>query len=101
MGAPFGNQNAVKGKRWAQALERAIQKRSGKDMVEALDDLAEKFLDAIEEMSCGTEKRPPSIAGFVELADRLDGRATQSTEISGPEGDPVNIKVVGLPGGGG
>ena len=31
MGAPLGNQNAVKGKRWTQAIERAIDAFRSKD----------------------------------------------------------------------
>jgi uncharacterized coiled-coil DUF342 family protein len=81
-GAPFGNQNARKGRLWNQALERALAKRGKGDMIAALDELAEKFLDTVEEMTFSTEKRGPSIAGFSELADRLDGKSSQSVELT-------------------
>lgn len=77
-GAPFGNQNAVKAKRWQQAIDRALAKRGKGDMIAELDRLAEKFLEAVEDMTVPTEKRGPSIAGFTELADRIDGKANQS-----------------------
>lgn len=33
------------------------------------------------------------LAAFKELADRLDGKPMQSTEISGPDGDPIPVGV--------
>jgi hypothetical protein len=90
-GAPLGNQNAVKAKRWQQAIDRALEKRSKADGIEELDRLAERFLDAIEEMTQGTDRRGPSIAGFAELADRLDGRSHQS--ISGPDGAAIPLSI--------
>lgn len=81
-GAPLGNQNARKAKLWNQALERALTKRGKGDMIAALDELAEKFLDAVEEMTIPTEKRGPSIAGFSELADRLDGKSQQAIDLT-------------------
>ena len=91
-GAPLGNQNAVKAKRWQQAIDRALEKRSKAAGIEELDRLAEKFLDTIEDMTIGTEKRGPSIAGFVDLADRLDGKPSQA--ITGADGGPLTIEVV-------
>ena len=43
-GAPLGNQNAVKAKRWQQAIDRALERRSKAAGIEALDELAEKLL---------------------------------------------------------
>lgn len=80
-GGQPGNQNARKGKLWNQALERALAKRGKGDMIAALDELAEKFLDAVEDMTVPTEKRGPSIAGFSELADRLDGKSSQQVTL--------------------
>ncbi len=82
MGAPFGNKNAVKAKRWQQAINRALEKRSKAAGIEELDRLAEKFLDAIEDMTASTEKRGPSIHGFIELADRIDGKSDQHISVS-------------------
>lgn len=98
MGAPVGNHNAARGSRWRNAIERALERRSKKEGIDELDRLAEKFLDAIEEAATGTEKRPPSIAGFEELGDRLDGKTP--LPLSDPDGGPLSILVKGLPGGG-
>jgi restriction endonuclease Mrr len=74
-GAPIGNQNAAKAKKWTAAIERALQKRSGKALAEALDDLAEKFIAAVEK---------GDLAAFKELGDRLEGKPAQA--ITGPNG---------------
>ena len=75
MAAPQGNQNAVKGKRWADAISRALEERSRAKQVEALDELAEKLLAACD---------AGELAALKELGDRLDGKAHQS--VSGPDG---------------
>lgn len=93
-GAPEGNQNAVKAKRWNQAIDRALAKRSKGDGIKALDELAEKFLDALEESAQGTEKRGPSFSGFDHLRDTLDGKPAQQVNLAGADGGPLKIEVV-------
>ena len=90
MGAPLGNKNAVRAKRWQQAIERALAKRSKKEGIDELDRLAEKFLDAVEEMTFSTEKRGPSIHGFIELADRIDGKSDQHISVSDHRADELS-----------
>ena len=82
MGAPLGNQNAAKAKKWAAAVERALCKRSGKELAEALDDLADKFIAAVE---------GGDINGYRELADRLDGKPAQQVQLSGDADEPLRI----------
>lgn len=77
-GAPKGNTNSVDGRRWTAAIDRALAKRCKGDGIAALDELAEKFLDEAVESG---------IAGFKELADRLDGRPAQT--LQGPDGAPL------------
>ena len=91
-GGQPGNQNAVKAKRWSQAIDRALANRCKADGIAELDRLAEVYLDTIEEMTLGTEKRGPSIAGFADLADRLDGRPAQA--ITGVDGGPLTVQIV-------
>lgn len=91
-GGQPGNQNAAKGRMWRDAVDRALKRRSRVDQVEELDRLADVFLDAIEAMTQGTEKRAPSVAGFVELADRLDGKSTQT--IAGDADSPLVVNLV-------
>ena len=93
-GAPIGNQNAAKGQRWRQAIERALERRARSDGIAELDRLADLYLDTIEEMTGATEKRGPSIAGFSDLADRLDGKPKQQTEITGADGEAIKTQVI-------
>lgn len=80
MGAPVGNQNAVKeNRRWANALNRAIAQDDGK----RLRDAAEKLLDSA---SIG---EPWAIK---ELADRLDGKPAQV--IIGDSDNPLALEVI-------
>jgi hypothetical protein len=76
MGAPVGTLNAAKQKRWYEALDRAIKQDEGQRLRAA----AEKLLDLAAAGEMWAVK---------ELGDRLDGKPTQQTEISGPDGGPV------------
>ena len=80
-----GNPNGTKQpQRWRDAIKRALELRSRKDQLDALDTLAEKLL---EQCDAG------DLAALKELGDRLDGKSHQV--ISGPDGGviPVGIKV--------
>jgi hypothetical protein len=82
MAAPAGNQFAVKAKRWTMAIERALQKRSKSDQLEALDVLAEKLLAACD---------GGDLQALKELGDRLDGKPKQQIEATGEGGGPIVI----------
>lgn len=71
-GAPRGNQNAAKAKRWSAAIERALEARSRVEQREALDALAEKLLSLCDAGDLGALK---------ELGDRLDGKAKQAIDV--------------------
>lgn len=88
-GAPIGNQNAVKGKRWQQAIDRALARRSRSDAIAELDKLADEFLDAV---------RSEGITGFRELGDRLDGRPTQQLDHGNADGKPFFVRFDSLDG---
>lgn len=80
MGAPIGNQNAVRAKRWTQAIERALDRRSRVGQIQALDELADKLLDA-------------GYAGeqwaLKELGDRIEGKPTQV--VAGDAENPLEL----------
>lgn len=88
VGAPEGNQNAVKAKRWQQAIDRALAKRCKGDGIKALDELAEKYLDAV----ANGEK--DFVPGFVSLADRLDGKPAQQLIHAADSENPLTLKIV-------
>lgn len=80
-GAPLGNQNAAKeNRRWSEVLNRAIAQDDGK----RLRDAAEKLLDQAAKGEAWAIR---------ELADRLDGKPKQQTEISGPDGGPLETSL--------
>lgn len=81
MGAPVGNQNAAKpGKLFADTLRRVLLVNDG----EKLRALAEKLVERALEGDTTALK---------EVADRIDGKPKQQTEISGPDGSAVPHSV--------
>lgn len=82
MAAAKGNQYAAKGRRWADAIERALEKRSRVAQMEALDELAEKLLALCDE---------GDMQALKELGDRLDGKPAQA--IVGAEGGPIETVI--------
>jgi hypothetical protein len=85
MGAPLGNDNANKGKRWKLAIDRALEARSKSEGVEALDRLAEKLLTLADQ---------GDLAALKELGDRIDGKAAQSIAVGNEPGQEFVTKVV-------
>jgi hypothetical protein len=73
-GAPLGNKNNTKNKLWDDALRRAITQDDGKRLRRA----AETLLDKAAEGEAWAVR---------ELADRLDGKATQA--IANEDGSPL------------
>lgn len=72
-GGQPGNNNAGKNKVWSAAINRALEMRSRKDGIDALDSLAEKLLAKCDEADLGALK---------ELGDRLEGKPAQTLEGS-------------------
>jgi hypothetical protein len=82
MAAAPGNQYARKAKDWENALRRALD-RYAKGEVQsgmALAAIAERVVEKALE---GDAK------AIEEIANRLDGKPSQSTELSGPDGGPI------------
>ncbi len=92
-GAPLGNKNGVKNRPWRAAIDRALEKKSLVDKMEALDVIAEKV---VETALAGPnyEKGDPWLAAVHELADRLDGKAAQQLQLSGDSDQPLIVEVV-------
>lgn len=86
-GAPLGNQNEAKGKRWAGALRRALHEYADDTVKqgEALLELAKRVVkDALE----------GDAAARKEIGERLDGKAAQSLTVSGDEDNPIQTRQV-------
>ena len=75
-GAPIGNQNGVKNKPFWDMIQRIIAQEDGKRLRQA----GEKLFDE-------AAKGEPWAIGM--LADRLDGKPHQSTDISNPDGTSI------------
>jgi hypothetical protein len=94
MGAPLGNQNAAKAKRWEAAIERALERRAnGKPLPDDVSDLI-RGIDAAADEFVGQMFATKDLGYFKEFGDRLDGKAKQQTEVSGPDGAPIPMKTV-------
>jgi len=75
-GAPIGNQRARKGKEWFDALRKEVVQRN------ALDKIAKKVVDAAE---------AGELWAIQEIGNRFDGKPAQAVEVSGPDGDPIQV----------
>ena len=84
-GAPLGNTNATKNRPWRLAIDRILEKKSRVEQVHALDEIAEKVIDTARR-GPSYEKDDPWFKAVSELADRLDGRPTQTVQGPGDDG---------------
>lgn len=84
IGAPVGNQNAAKGRRWAEALSKALARYTDPvlkvEAGQALDRIAEKVVIA------ALAGDPDSIT---EIANRLDGKPAQAVTLGSDAENPV------------
>lgn len=80
-GGQPGNDNATKGADWRHAIKRSLSRFSEKDYRSGLDLLADEFVKAAANGDSWALK---------ELGDRMDGKPTQSHQLSGPDGGPLN-----------
>lgn len=87
-GAPVGNQNASKGKRWQSALNKALA-RFENDAIkagEALDKIAEMVV--LKALAGDKDS-------IVEIGNRLDGKPAQALIHQGDEdGGPVKVERI-------
>lgn len=73
-GAPEGNNNAGKAKLWSFAITKALEKKTKKEGVEALQVLAEKLIEACEK---------GDLPALKEFGDRIEGKPAQSLSVDG------------------
>lgn len=76
-GAPIGNQNGAKGRRWREAIQRALARSTG-----SVDGGLDKAAEQLVSLALGGDKW-----AIDHIADRLDGKPKQSI-IGGEEDDP-------------
>jgi hypothetical protein len=81
MGAPTGNQNARKSRLFEQALVREIKQR---DLKDGEGETLRKIAAALVDRAIAQD-----LVAIKETRDTLDGKPTQQTEISGPDGGAI------------
>jgi len=77
-GAPVGNKNAQKGKRWLEALDKALKQYTDKskkiEAGQALDRIAKMVVK---------EALDGAFWAIEEIGNRLDGKPSQSIDFTG------------------
>src|SRR5262249_41279808 len=87
VGPPLGNKNAAKktdANLWRTAIRRALDAKSKRDGVEALDALAETLIEM-----CAAK----DISALRELGDRLYGKPKQQVNVDGVVERPMVIAI--------
>lgn len=80
-GAPKGNKNSSRSNRmWADTIRRVLAQDSDPNRIRRL---AEALIAKAEEGDLGALK---------EIGDRIDGKAAQQVELTGKDGDPVEVR---------
>lgn len=93
MGAPIGNQNGARAAVFRAAINRALEEKSRVAQVQALDRIAADMIDAALDTNAPPLERLPI---WKELADRLDGKPKQQTEVTGADGGPILTQALQL-----
>ena len=83
-GAPLGNQNGVKGRRWREAIQRALARTSA-----TVDGGLDKAADKLVALAYEGDKW-----AIDHIADRMDGKPKQETALTDPEGNALPVVQV-------
>lgn len=93
MAAAPGNQYAARAAQFRSAINRALEMKSRAAGIQALDMIAADMIDAALDKESPIGER---LQVWRELVDRLDGKPRQQTEVSGPDGGPIETKAITL-----
>lgn len=92
VGAPIGNNNAGKSKRWEAALERAYAAWPNEPDSTGCTPFMIGLNKAAHNFVKRTMAADADLGFFKETADRFDGKAVQA--ITGGDGGPLTINLV-------
>ena len=83
-GAPVGNKNATKNKRWTAAIDKALKQYNDGDVKagHALDRIAMRLVAK----AVTTDDDQVFAKSIETIGDRIEGKATQAVELSGQLG---------------
>jgi hypothetical protein len=85
-GAPEGNQNRANQYRIKRTFEKLLDEASSKrEGLTKLEAMCKAQLEKAEE---------GDTQAFREVADRVDGKPKQQTELSGPDGSAIPMRTV-------
>ena len=86
IGGQPGNTNSAKGRPWIGAINRALARYENSGKGDALNKLADRIIEAaVEDLDWNAVH---------ELTNRLDGKARQQVEVTGEDGDAIQIELV-------
>lgn len=85
MGAPIGNQNARKAKRWQDALTKALARFATPDGVIQAGQALDKIAELVVMQALAGDKD-----AIQEIGNRLDGKPAQAI-IGDSDSDPVQV----------
>ena len=94
-GAPIGNQNAAKSKRWEAAIERALAAWPDPPDSEGCTDFTRGINQAAHQF-VGKMMREDDLGFYKEFGDRIDGKPKQSVDatLANPDGTGLFEKAV-------
>ena len=80
-GAPVGNKNATKNKRWTAAIDKALKQYNDGDVKagHALDRIAMRLVAK----AVTTDDDQVFAKSIETIGDRIEGKATQAVQLSG------------------
>lgn len=82
IGGQPGNQNGAKGKRWRDAILRALSRSHG-----TVDGGLDKAAESLVALAARGDKW-----ALDHIADRVDGKPKQTTAVEGDDGGPVKVE---------
>lgn len=92
-GAPVGNQNAAKAKKWEAAILRAVEawpkepdSTDCSALIIGLNKAAHEFVKGVYERG--------DLGFFKEFGDRLEGKPSQALSLTGEDGGPVKFEEI-------
>jgi hypothetical protein len=89
-GAPVGNQNAAKAKRWQDALVKALARYSNDDGKIQAGQALDKIAEVVVMKALAGDKD-----SIIEIGNRLDGKPAQALIHQGDEeGGPVKVEKI-------
>ena len=92
-GAPKGNQNAAKGKRWEAAIIRAIERyQDPEKKPKAARNATMQGIDAAADAFVAQMFATKDLGFFKEFGDRIDGKPKQQVELGGIPDNPVKVQ---------